>query len=146
MAIDRTAAAAYLSSLFVSFSAEIGQASEGATSTGYGGDIDNALRDLDVTEANLATATVAETQRRLFFTLLEYYAARRMWIRYGARGSERLGPRATDWKGSQEAIKAIMDDAAARAAAGGVTVDSASSWTLSRLNMDFLEPEESADA
>lgn len=141
MAISRTQAAAYLSSQFSAFASAIGQTESDDTPSGYGADIDNALRDLEVTEANIPTATVAEADRRSLFTLAEYYAARRMWLRISTKANSRLGPASVDYQHVLGAIKAIMDEAAGRAASLGYTVSTEASWAFVRLNLDYLEPE-----
>lgn len=141
MAITRTQAAAYLHGQFSAFASLIGQSLSDDTPNGYGADIDNALRDLETTEANIPTATVDEADRRDYFTLAEYYSARRMWLRISAKANSRLGPASVDYKNVIEAIKAIMEDAAGRAASLGYTVSTEASWALVRLNLDYIEPE-----
>ena len=87
---------------------------------------------------------VAEADRRAFYTLCEYYAARRFWVLMGSRADTRLGPRSKSWKNVFDAIKAIMDDASSRAAALGYSVDAENTWTFSRLGFDSIEPEVTA--
>ncbi len=145
MAITRINAMDYLAKKFIAFATEVAQeANSDDDEDGYGPDIDDALRDMDVAEASLATATVAEADRRAFYTLCEYYAARRFWVLMSARADTRLGPRSKSWGKSIDSIKAIMDDASSRAAALGYSVDAENTWTFSRLGLDSIEPEVTA--
>lgn len=139
MAITRFTVASHLHSQYSAFATEIGQASTTDAPDGYGPDIDNALRELGTDEADIPSATIDESLRRSYLTLAEYYAARRMWVRMAAKATSRLGPASVDYRATHEAIKAIMEDAAARVAALGYDVG-ADSWSFSRLGLDFLEP------
>ena len=146
MAITRLAVSHYLSSQFSAFASEIGQTLTDDGPNGYGPDIDNALRELDTDEGDLSSTTIADTLRRSYLTLAEYYAARRMWVRMGAKATSRLGPASVDYRSTHDAIKAIMEDAAARAAALGYGLDADTSWSFGRLGLDFLEPAEEQNA
>jgi len=141
MAITRSNAADYLDARFSALATGAGQTATDDSADGYGADIDDALRDLSVAEADLSSATVAESSRRAYYALCEYYAARRFWIRYAAKGNVRLGPAAQSYESAVSALKAIMDDAQDRAATEGIAVSSATDWALVRLGLDFIEPE-----
>ena len=145
MTIARHAVAEYLDSQFSAFAAEIGQALADDSALGYGPDIDNALRQLSTTEANLLSTAIDETKRIEYFALAEYYAARRLWRRMAAKADRRLGPASVQYQHVLSALKDIMDDAAESAAALGYVVAAEATWTLSRLTLDFIEPEAEED-
>lgn len=140
MTLSRTNAATYLNSQFSGYASLANQAATDASATGYGPDIDNALRELDYTEAELAAAAVDETDRRAYFTLCEYFAARRLWVQVGAIPDVRLGPQSESYGKVLDAIQAIMKDASARASALGYSLDDESTWTYSQYNPDAIEP------
>lgn len=141
MTISRTQAAAYLHSRFSRFATEIEQAATDDSATGYGPDIDDALRDLDTDESDLATATVEDSSRRSYFTLLEYYAARRMWMQMSANADSRLDPMSVNYGNVLRSLEAIQKDAAKRLDALGLS-PMAEGIGLVRLGLDFIEPKE----
>src|SRR5436190_2123558 len=83
MTLTRGHIAAYLNSQFSNLGAAIGQNSDPLV--GFKEDVDAALRKLGVARANLATATLEDSQEEAAETLAEYYAARRIWRQLGDR-------------------------------------------------------------
>jgi hypothetical protein len=140
MTISRTNVATYLHTQFSNLAASVGQAASDGGATGYGPDIDAALRKLGTSESDLATATVEDSYRESYFALAEYYAARRFWRQLGDRVNRRTGNNTFDFSHQLKTAKAIMDDAASRLAGLGYDV-SGTGWTVGDLNLDWLEPE-----
>ena len=140
MTISRSAALNYINPQFEDFASMIGQKSLSDLPNGYRPDIDNALRELGFEESALTTAAVEDTKRRAYFTLVEYFAARRMWIRASAMSNVKLGPRSEDFSKNIDAIKAIMDDAAARAAGLGYSLSAESEWEYASWASGSIEP------
>ena len=138
MSVDRQAIANYLDGEFSNLAAAIGQDSEPLT--GYAPDINNALRRLDKTESELATATVEDGDRDKIFALSEYFAARRLWRQLSSYATVKVDDSSFDYKHLIPNAKQLMDDAATQCAALGVDV-AASGWGLGYLNLDWLEPE-----
>lgn len=141
MSISRAAIAAYLDAEFSSLASAIGQVDADDSPSGYGPDIDNALRQLGKAESDLATATVADGDRAAAFALAEYYTARRMWRRLGDRANVKVDDSQFDYRSVLSNAKTIMDDAQRRCAALGYDV-AGSAWSVGWLNLDYLEPEE----
>lgn len=140
MTISRSAALNYINPQFAAFAGMVGQTYLSDQREGYGPDIDNALRELGFEESALTTAAVEDTKRRAYFTLVEYFAARRMWIRASAMSNVKLGPRSEDFSKNIDAIKAIMDDAAARAAGLGYSLSAESEWEYAMWASGTIEP------
>lgn len=140
MTISRSTVANYLHSRFSRFADDVGQADTDDSPQGYGVDIDDALRDLDTSESDLATATVADANRRGYFALAEYYTARRMWLQVSSNPNTKSGDQAVDYSKVVDALKAIMDSASAIAAAEGIGPDTGQ-WGRASLLTDYLEPD-----
>lgn len=123
MAITRTNVAAYLHAEMDSLAAAIGQAGSDDTATGYGPDIDNALRQLGTAESALATAEVDDGLREEYFALAEYYTLRRAWRKMGNRFTHQADDVRVDYKDQLANVKAMLDKAAQRCAVLGYSVD-----------------------
>lgn len=138
MTISRAALAAYLNSQFSNLGAAIGQNSDPVI--GFAGDVDLALRKLGVARANLATATLEDSQEDAAQALAEYYAARRIWRQLGDRTNLSLGGNSVNFTSQRDSVKAMMDDAASRCAGLGYNV-TADAWSVGYLAGDWIEPE-----
>lgn len=143
MTISRAAVATYLNEQFSSLAAAVGQ--NATPATGYVPDIDNALRKLGKTETELATATVEDGTRDAYFTLAEYYAARRFWRQLSDRATIKVDDSSFDYKHLLTNAQMLMDDAAKLSATLGYSV-ATSGWTMGHLNMDWIEAEEAETA
>lgn len=144
MTISRTAAAAYLSSQFSALAGEVGQTATDDSATGYGPDVDNALRVLGVAEADLAAYAVAEADRTKYFVLLDAFAARRFCNQLAYSINVSLGPQSES--GASTAAQRVCElaDAYARSAAElGVPIDGvdADAWQVGTLTADWQEPD-----
>lgn len=139
MTISRSTVANHLQSRFSRFASDIGQTVTDDSPQAYGPDIDDALRDLSVAEDDLSTATVAESSRRAYLTLAEYYAARRMWLQMSSNPNVKSGDQQVDYSKVIDSLKAIMEDASARAAALGFGPD-LDQWGRISLLTDYIEP------
>lgn len=135
MAVTRAQAAAYLHSSFALFATEAGQTTFDAAATGYGPDIDNALRVLGYAEAALATAEVPDSDRARYFALLDYFAARRLWRRLGVRVSVSLGPASISYANLHANLLAIFRDAEAALIPLGLS----GGWSTGNWNFDWLD-------
>jgi hypothetical protein len=142
MAITRTQAAAHLHTQFSVLASEISQAETDDSATGYGPDLDQALRYLGEGESSLATATVMDTTGPAYLALAEYYCLRRMArqlslastdVRVGEM-SQKLGQRASTLAG-------LIDEARTACASLGHPVDGSPAWSTGSINLDYTEPE-----
>jgi hypothetical protein len=116
MTISRAVATYYLTDTFSALYTSAGV-------TGYDWPIDQALRLLGTSEATLATATIAETDRLKYFAALDYYAAILAWRRLGDQGgSFQTGPHQEDGRGLLETAQTIMENAEKRCIALGLNV------------------------
>jgi len=141
--ITRANVAAYLHAGFSAFATAAGQAATDDGATGYGPGIDNALRALGYTESQLSAAEVDESQRAAYFALADYHTARRLWRVLGARAtSVSLGPASINYAGMVNAIKLIMDDAAAEMTLQGYAVGPG--WSSGTLTLDWIDAEPTA--
>jgi hypothetical protein len=150
MSITRSDAATYLHSQFVTLAREVGQTGTDDDIDGYGPDIDAALRRMDVAESDLASATVADTDRTAFYALCDYYCLSRM----ARRLTTRVDSGALVDEGNRqkvfENVKALLEGAAAlleqlgySAGAGagdGGTGSVPSIWGWVDFNTDWVEP------
>lgn len=139
MTIIRDDVAAYLESQFSGLAAAVGQADSSADNSGYGADIDGALRKLGKTESELETATIEDGGRDAYFALAEYYAARRFWRQLSHLVNHRIGDSQFDYKGMMANVKMVADDAKTQAISLGYDV-AGGGWSVGWLNLDFLEP------
>lgn len=140
MTINRNVAAAYLATQYSTLAAAIGQTDSDDSVTGYGPDIDAALRKLGKTESALAAATVEDAQRDAFLGLSEFYAARRLFRQFGAFITTKVDDSQFDYKQAQANVKAMMDEAKAQCIALGYDVQGGG-WTVGNLNLDWVEAE-----
>lgn len=136
--IARADLAAYLDSQFSALAASVGQ--DANPDVGYSPDIDLALRKLGVARADLATATVTDSQEDAVETLAEYYALRRIWRGLGDRVNNSDGVTSYNFTNQLASVKAMLDDAQRRCASLGYDV-TGEGWSVGYLNLDFLEPE-----
>lgn len=123
MTITRADIATHLDSQFSAMAASIGQADSDETPTGYGVDIDLALRKLGKTRSELASATLEDSQEEAAFALAEYYAALRFWRQLGDRVNTETGTTSYDFRDQRKSAKEMMEDAANRCALLGYSVD-----------------------
>lgn len=142
MSYTRAQAAAHLQTQFATLATEIGQATTGEAATGYGPDIDQALRKLGVAEADLAAATVADADVGPYLALAEYYALRRFAGRLATKVDlpntfAREGDRRTVF----DNVRALLKLAKETVEDYGYSVGVVPSWDVLRLNLDFIEPE-----
>jgi hypothetical protein len=145
MTIARSTVLAKLVSLFSSFATAAGQALATDSSTGYGPDIDDALRELGYEESELATAAVDEADRKDYFVLVEYFAAHRLRIQISSIPDIRLGPQSESYGKVIDAITAIENDAKNFAAALGYSLDGETTWTTAQWSSDTIEPRSTWD-
>lgn len=148
MTITRSNAASYLDSQFANLASEIVQAATDDSATGYGPDIDAALRRMDVAEADLAAATVEDVDRVEFYALCDFTCLSRMARRLATRvDSGALVPEG-DRQKVFENVKALLDAAAATIEAYGYTAGTdtggdsggAAAWGYLDVNTDWVEP------
>lgn len=140
MAIPRSAIALYLDSQFSELAASVNQTDSSDGATGYGPDIDNALRVLGKTESELADATVEDGQRSAIFALAEYFALRRFLRKLGGRVNFSGGDESYNFTDQRAHVKAMMEDAKKECAALGYDV-SGDGWIVASLNLDWMEAE-----
>jgi hypothetical protein len=146
MSMTRTQAAAYLESQYSNLRKEILQALTDASATGYGPDIDQALRKLDVVEADLATATVEDADVRVFLALCDYYCLRRM-ARRAATKVDLPDTFAREGSGRESIsrnVRELLKEAKATLDSMGISLGDDDAWQMIRLNLDFVEPEPTA--
>ena len=146
MTLTRTEAAAILHADMQSLAAEVRQTTSDAAATGYGPDLDKALRRLGTAESSLSSATVADSDVPAFLALARYYAL----SRFAARVATKVDTGATAVEGDRNTIfdnvKELLDAAAEECAGFGYPVDKAAAATsLIALNLDFLEPEPTSE-
>lgn len=138
--ITRAQAADHLQYQFSALASEIGQAETDESATGYGPDIDQALRQLGESEAGLAAATVADAYAPAFLALAEYYALRRFGRQLALSADLSSGTMSKKASQRSATIKALTAEAAERAAGMGYPVGGAAAWGTGLLNLDYLEP------
>lgn len=140
MSVSRSDAASLLNTLYTNLAQEVGYTTADDAATGYGPDIDNALRRMGEAESALASATVDDEDRDAFFTLCQYFALQRFASRLATRadiGAPTIEPgRRTVF----ENVLALLRMAAAQAAAYGYPVDAGDAWSLVGFQVDFTEP------
>lgn len=139
MTVLRDDIAEYLDSQFSGLAASVEQNSDPLI--GYEVDINLALRKLGKTRAELATATLEDTQEEASFVLAEYFAARRFWRQLSDRVNVTVDGSQFSYQYSLAAVKQVMEDTAKLATDLGYNV-SASAWGMGWLNLDWLESEE----
>lgn len=137
--ISRDDVAQYLDSQFSSLAASVDQDSDPLT--GYAPDINLAFRKLGVARADLATATLEDSQEEAVTTLAEYYALRRIWRQLGDRINFTADGATFTHQYMVANAKALMDDAQKRCASLGYDV-SGDAWSVGYMNLDYIEPEE----
>lgn len=140
MSVSREAIAAYLHAEFGNLAEMVGQADNDASPTGYGPDINNALRQLGESESALPSATVDDSRRDDIFALAEYYTARRMWRRLSDRANVKVDDSQFDYRQVLTNAKLLVDDAKAKCQQLGYDV-TAGGWSVGALNLDWLEAE-----
>lgn len=146
MTISRANAAAHLHSQFSNLAAELNQAASDAGATGYGPDIDQALRAMGTAESSLSAATVADADAAAYYALAEYYfltrAARQLSTRVDV-GSFAVDAdkRPTIFERLQDMIEQAEDRLEAFGYAQG---GAAGGWEFGRLLLDYIEPEPTA--
>lgn len=138
MTISRDDVAEYLDTQFSALAVSIGQDSDPLA--GFEPDIDLAFRKLGTARADLATATVEDSQEEAVDALAEYYAARRIWRQLGDRVNTSTGVTSYTFTNQLTNVKAMVDDAQKRCTALGYDV-TGDSWSIGYLNSDWLEPE-----
>jgi hypothetical protein len=138
MTVTRDDVAAYLDSQFSALAASAGQDSDPLT--GYEPDINLAYRKLGVARADLATATLEDSQEDAATTLAEYYALRRIWRQLGDRINFSADGATFNHQYMVANVKALVDDAQKRCASLGYDV-TGEAWSIGYLNQDWLEPE-----
>lgn len=122
MTISRAQVAHYLDGEFSNLAAAIDQTDNSDGDSGYGADIDNALRALDTAESDLEDAEVEDEDRAAYYALAEYYAARRFWRQLSHLVNHKVGDSTYDYKGMMANAKLLADDAAKTAASLGYDV------------------------
>lgn len=120
MTITRDDVAEYLDTQFSALAASIGQDSDPLT--GFEPDINLALRKLGVARANLAEATVEDSQEDAVNALSEYYALRRIYRQLGDRVNTSTGVTSYNFTSQRDSVKAMLDDAQKHCAALGYDV------------------------
>lgn len=136
MTISRANIATYLDTQFSSLAAAIEQ--EDALLAGYDPDIDNTFRKLGTLESDLATATLADSDRTIGFALAEYYAARRIYRQLASRINVTVDGSQFSYQYTLQAAKTLMDEAEKLCATLGVDVTGIG-MGMGYLNLDFLE-------
>lgn len=135
MSMTQAAAATYLGGQLGVIATAVGSAS-------YADDIAQALRRLGVSEADLATAVIADADRGAFLALAEYYALRRFARMLVAKANVSIdGLGSAQYAQMFDNVKELMGEAAASAAGLGYPVDAVPAWGLGSINLDFIEPE-----
>jgi hypothetical protein len=140
MSVSRADIAEYLDSQFSAFASAIMQTDSDDGATGYGPDIDLALRKLGVARSELAAATVEDSQDEEVFALAEYFAARRMWRHMASNVNTTADGSVFSFQYTMASVKAMMDDAKAECQALGYDVSS-DGWSVGYLNLDWIEAE-----
>jgi hypothetical protein len=141
MAFTRAQAATHLHAQFSALASEISQAETDDSATGYGPDIDQALRQLGEGEITLATATVIDGYVPAYLALAEYYCLRRMARQLSLQVDQTLNTM-SEKKGQRAGTLAGLIAEAAKACEGlGYAVGGGVTWSMGRLNLDYIEPE-----
>lgn len=138
MTVTRSDLALYLDSQFSSLAASVGQ--DSLPEAGFAVDIDLTLRKLGVSRSDLPDATLADSQEEAAQALASYYALLRIWRQLGDRVNRSTGKVSFSFTNQLNSVKAMLDDAKARCQALGYDV-SGDAWSISTLNLDWLEPE-----
>jgi hypothetical protein len=142
MSVSRSAAAAYIHSRLANLAGEVQQVATDASATGYGPDIDQALRRLGTGESSLASASVADSLSRAYLTLCQYYAL----DRFAGLLSTKVDFGATAVEGDRDTIfdniERMLERLAKELKGLGYPVDEAVAWSFGRLGLDFIEPED----
>lgn len=143
MSITRTTAANHLHGQFENLAREIKQLSNGDNPTGYGPDVDAALRRLGKTQEELATATVDDGSAEDYFALAEYYCLRRILRRVATKVNIDANALAPEGNRNQvfKNVKDLFDMAKETIEALGYSVGDDTAWEFVRLGLDFVEPE-----
>lgn len=139
--MDRTAATAYLTEEYSDLATDAGFTSTQITAA-YSTATDQALRQLGIAEADLATADI-ESDVLKYTACLNYYALLRFARLLALRFDVSLpGPVKADRSQAFDRVKQLMDEAADELAGLGILVGSASknAFQMGRVNLDFLEP------
>ena len=141
MSMDRATAATHLDYQFSVLAGEIGQAESDDSATGYGPDIDQALRHLGESEATLSAATVADAFVPSYLALAEYYALRRYGRQLALKADTTSGTMSKKFGQQAATVAALRTEAAERAAGLGYPVSGAAAWSIGQINLDYLEPD-----
>jgi hypothetical protein len=146
MSVSRANAAAHLHAQFSNLAAEMNLAASDAGATGYGPDIDQALRALGTAESSISAATVADDDAGAYYALAEFYFLTRAGRQLAARVD--VGSFAVDADKRPtifDRIQDLIEQAEARIEAYGYSAAGGSGgWEFERLLLDYIEPEESA--
>lgn len=142
MAINRATIAVHLHTQFETLAREINQPATTDSASGYGPDIDAALRRLGKTTDELATATVEEGDVEACYALAEYYALRRFWRKLATKvnvGAAALAPEGNR-QNVFENVGTLLKMAAETVEAFGYNLGDDTAWEFVRLGLDFIEP------
>lgn len=139
MALTRVHAELYLNGEFNPLATAIGLTPIDVATTGFGPDIDNALRMLGVVEDDLSTATVADGKRTDYYALLEFFFTRRAWRWLSDRADWTAGPDSARFGNQLENIRKLYEAARKKVEALGYDVEG-SGWAVGWWNADYLEP------
>lgn len=120
--ITRDHAAHYLDSQFSSLAAAVDQADNSDGDSGYGADIDNALRQLGTSESDLASATVEDGDRAAYYALAKYYALDRFLTQLLDRVNTSTGRTSYNFTDQRERLEERLKAAARVCAALGYDV------------------------
>lgn len=137
--MDRTSATTYLTNEFSDL-AKGAKFTSTQISTAYAIAIDNALRQLDYAETDLATADVEQVNIKKYIALLEYFALKRFLKPYGTKVDVKAGSGAVDARKSQafEMLRQLFADAEADLARLGIPLGGLASFEMGSINLGFL--------
>jgi hypothetical protein len=139
MTLSRASTVTYLAAEFAALLTESGVGATDITA-GLGPPVDNALRQMEVAEADLATTTVADADVSAYLALCEYYALARICRALANRGDidarNTIGPRSIVFQQARD----LMQQAEAKCAAFGYAVTGGGSFEFGRLVLDYTEP------
>lgn len=137
--MDRAAAVTYLSTKYARLASDTGRTATD-NAAGYGVPIDEALRLIGTDEADIASADITSDVSN-YLIALKVTALEQFWSDYAAHVDISVGDPAVDKKRSQawKQVGEMLKVARSEAENAGIVIG-ASSWALSRLTLDFLEP------
>lgn len=138
--LTRAALTAYLAAVFAPIAKETATLSSD-TSDGYGLPINATLRRLGTVESLLSTGTVADGQEDAAYALAEYYSLLRFWRLLATRvdmpATGMMTPRSQIFR----QVADLLEDARKRCESLGYPITDASSSSMIRLGLDYIEPE-----